>query len=463
MKKNLLTLVTLTMLLVTFSGCKQRSKVKVTPSTTQSSIQRNDSNTRQKPKKNLYSCPDDKHPHMIDLGLPSGTKWACCNVDTEHPEKQSPTNYGGYYTWGETEMKTTYGWSNYKHCDGSQETCHDLGSDIAGTKYDVAYVKWSGSGVIPSLEQIKEFLDNCTVEWTTVNGVEGQKFTSKINGDSIFLPAAGYRNATRLINAGRDGLYWSSTQDSSYSYSAYRLLSQEGDAYWYDRSRRGYGYSVRPVSCSNVKSCPDNNHPHMIDLGLPSGTKWACCNVDTEHPEKQSPTNYGGYYAWGETEVKDEYNDFSYYYAKGSGNDGHGRFDRSYSVKYYDIGSDIAGTKYDVAHLEWGGLWVMPSFAQIEELLDNCTYKWTTVNDVGGGMFTGSNGGCIFLPAAGHRWDDGPRFTHLHAFGSRGYYWSSQPWTPDSRGSFDLCFGSGNAETGNTDRGNGFSVRPVSR
>lgn len=78
------------------------------------------------PEEKAYTtCPDDHHPHLIDLGLPSGTKWACCNVGANTPE-----GYGNYYAWGETQTKDEYNWSNYIHCDGSMETCHDIGSDI---------------------------------------------------------------------------------------------------------------------------------------------------------------------------------------------------------------------------------------------------------------------------------------------------------------------------------------------
>lgn len=89
------------------------------------------------------SCPDDNHPHMIDLGLPSGTKWACCNVGATKPEE-----YGGYYTWGETEEKSVYDWSTCKYWTDSNGDGYaddyeftNLGSDIAGTGYDVAHVK----------------------------------------------------------------------------------------------------------------------------------------------------------------------------------------------------------------------------------------------------------------------------------------------------------------------------------
>ncbi len=180
---------------------------------------------------------------MIDLGLPSGTKWACCNVGANKPESD-----GDYYAWGETRTKSVYDWSTYVHCDGSKETCHNIGSDIAGTQYDVAHVKWGGSWVMPSKDQIKELLDNCTYQWTTVSGVKGGKFTSKKNGASIFLPAAGFRWDDGLNVAGSYGLYWSSTQFPSYTDNAYDLEVNSGDAIWNDYSYRSIGRTVRPVS-----------------------------------------------------------------------------------------------------------------------------------------------------------------------------------------------------------------------
>ena len=188
------------------------------------------------------TCPDDHHPHLIDLGLPSGTKWACCNVGATTPE-----SYGGYYAWGETEEKDYYDWDTYIHCDGSEETCHDLGSDIAGTQYDVAHVKWGGSWVMPSYDQQTELRENCTSEWTTVNGVNGRIFTGS-NGGSIFLPAAGYRWRGDPYDAGSYGYYWSSTQYPSYSYYAFYLLFGSGYVGWYNRTYRLSGQSVRPVS-----------------------------------------------------------------------------------------------------------------------------------------------------------------------------------------------------------------------
>lgn len=198
-------------------------------------------------QESYLTCPDDHHPHLIDLGLPSGTKWACCNVDSD-PTKQTPTNYGGYYAWGETEEKDYYYWDTYIHCDGTQSTCHDLGSDIAGTEYDVAHVKWGGSWVMPSLDQIDELLDNTTSTWTTMNGIKGRLFTGS-NGGSVFLPAAGCRWYDDFYDVGDYGRCWSSSQSPSSSGGAYYLIFYSGDADWRSGDgRRGRGQSVRPVS-----------------------------------------------------------------------------------------------------------------------------------------------------------------------------------------------------------------------
>ena len=195
-------------------------------------------------------------------------------------------------------------------------------------------------------------------------------------------------------------------------------------------------------------TCPDGNHPHMIDLGLPSGTKWACCNVGATTPE-----GYGGYYAWGETEEKDYYSWDTYQYWTDSNGDG-----RVESNEITNLGSDIAGTGYDVAHVRWGGSWVMPSLDQIEELLNNCSTQWTTQNGVNGRTFTGPSGGTIFLPAAGFRWGD-----YLDYAGSVGLYWSSTPAPSNSGSAYYLYFDSGSAYWSSIGRDAGHTVRPVSR
>ncbi len=184
----------------------------------------------------------NSHPQAIDLGMKSGTKWASFNMGATKPEE-----YGDHFAWGGTKVKSIYGWSTYIHCDGNQDTCHDIGSDISGTKYDVAHEKWRGNWQMPTLEQFEELLNNCNIEWTTLNGIRGYKFKSKFNGNSIFLPAAGDRLNDEFNDVGSHGGYWSSSQDPSKSYNAFELYFGSGSANMYPFFRN-YGLSIRPVT-----------------------------------------------------------------------------------------------------------------------------------------------------------------------------------------------------------------------
>lgn len=162
--------------------------------------------------------------------------------------------------------------------------------------------------------------------------------------------------------------------------------------------------------------CPNSKHPHAIDLGLPSGTKWACCNVGASTPE-----GYGDFYAWGETNEKNVFDEVTYLYCTGTDNDGDGFYDENRN--YQDLGSDIANTQYDVAHVKWKKAWQIPTYKQILELLDNCTLKQKYYNGINGCEFTGPNGGRIFLPATGiHiRYEIKAKMTAS--------YWSSRPYS----------------------------------
>jgi hypothetical protein len=194
------------------------------------------------PEEKAYTtCPDDHHPHMIDLGLPSGTKWACCNVGASTPE-----GYGNYYAWGETQTKEVYNQGTYIHCDGTYNALHNICSDIAGTEYDAATANWKAPWRMPTLEQCKELFDNCTSEWTTQNDVNGTKFTGA-NGGTIFLPGAGVRWNSNLLYVGTCCDYWSSTLREDYPYSAWRLYVDLGYADCYNNGDRCVGLSVRPV------------------------------------------------------------------------------------------------------------------------------------------------------------------------------------------------------------------------
>ena len=152
-----------------------------------------------------------------------------------------PEEYGGYYAWGETEEKEVYSETTYKYYQYGSWV--NLGSNISGTEYDVAHVKWGGNWVMPTYDEQMELFDNCTSEWTTLNGVNGRKFTSNTNGNSIFLPAAGSRWNDDLEDAGKCSDYWSSVQSP---YFAYGLSFDSGGIYWSDFNH-SFGRSVRPV------------------------------------------------------------------------------------------------------------------------------------------------------------------------------------------------------------------------
>lgn len=201
---------------------------------------------------NEGSCPNANHVHAVDLGL--SVKWACCNVGAKKPEE-----YGGYYAWGETEEKSdysrgTYKWYKYDGCDYSiTKYCTDSdygrvdNKTVLDPEDDVAHVKWGGSWRMPTLEEQRELLNECTWKWTELNGINGYRFTGP-NGNSIFLPAAGYRDGTRLYSRGTGGYYWpSSLYVYSTCYYAYSLHFDAGGRSSGSRGYRDYGRSVRPV------------------------------------------------------------------------------------------------------------------------------------------------------------------------------------------------------------------------
>ena len=185
----------------------------------------------------------------VDLGLPSGIKWAGWNVGASRPEE-----YGGYYAWGETEEKSEYSFWTYKY----QEKYY-YGSDpddwywiykdldnISGTSYDVATVRWGGRARMPTGQEIQELVKYCGFEGGYLNDVAGN-FVIGPNGNSIFIPFAGYRNYTDLDNEGFMGYCWSGSQSDDYN--AYLLYCFWDDGMWWSNDwSRGFGLSVRPVS-----------------------------------------------------------------------------------------------------------------------------------------------------------------------------------------------------------------------
>ncbi len=179
------------------------------------------------------SCPDGNHPHMIDLGLPSGTKWACCHVGATEP-----ADYGGYYAWGETMEKETYSSSTY--------TVDAEVVDIGGTAMDVAHVLWGSNWQMPSNEQINELLENCTMSDLIVkdNGVEGFEILGK-NGGKIFIPFSGYIDGQNCRGLNQHACLMSSKRDVSKNAAFFSGVAFGSYARW--RYFRYHGNSVRAV------------------------------------------------------------------------------------------------------------------------------------------------------------------------------------------------------------------------
>ena len=212
------------------------------------------------------------------------------------------------------------------------------------------------------------------------------------------------------------------TRSTTYYYKAYATNSI-GTAYGEVRSFTTAQYS-EPTGYVNGYG--------YVDLGLPSGTKWATCNVGATTPE-----DYGNYYAWGETTPKTTYNSSTYTY---TGN------------------PTTLPSSADAATANWGSGWRMPTKAEIEELNNNCTRRWTTRNGVNGRLFTGPNGNSIFLPAAGSR-----SGSSLGSAGSYGRYWSSSLNSSYTDDASYLYFDSGYCYMRSNYRYYGQSVRAVCR
>lgn len=532
----------------------------------------------------------DTHEY-VDLGLPSGLLWATCNVGANAPEE-----YGDYFAWGDTEpyyaeghsqdatsndwregKSNGYDWQSYKWCNNGEWTgltkytfpddqtdgiWYWNGRFIGDNKTvllptdDAATVNWGEGWRMPTYDDLCELCNNCTWNWTTLNDVNGYEVVGP-NGNSIFLPAAGYRNYRSLNSVGSYGNYWSSSlygyqthySQYLYFYSLY-FGTTDGDRY--------SGRSVRPVrsvpvssielsssrktlrvggektikatvlpasasgalcwtssnyevatvkdgtvtaistgSCTITATATDgsgitatceikvvDNGYEYVDLGLPSGTLWATCNVGADAPEE-----YGDYFAWGETEP---------YYVKGYSEHDYlweSRFWKKgkingycwYSYTWCNNGEWTGLTKYtypdnqgsgiwysgstfigdnktvlepadDAATANWGIGWRMPTQDEMIELYNNCTWNWTTLNGVNGYYVVGLNGKSIFLPAAGYR--SYQQFNSAE-YGSN-YYWTSSLCDSNSEYAYTLYFYSGNYSVWYTNaRYYGLPVRPV--
>ena len=200
-------------------------------------------------------CLFSQNHEYVDLGLPSGTLWATCNIGADVPEE-----YGDYFAWGETKRKVKFTWGNYKYCkdgDLKQLTKYCNNSRHGYNGYtdnltvlqptdDAATVNWGEEWQTPTAEQWIELQDHTNSTWTSIDGVEGRLFTGS-NGKSIFLPASGFIMIyDGLTDASFRGYYWSS--------SLHADKPGRARSFWFGRNRHGMdayglcnGLVVRPV------------------------------------------------------------------------------------------------------------------------------------------------------------------------------------------------------------------------
>ena len=233
------------------------------------------SNLLAMPAVNYVGTPIAQGPEAVDLGLPSGLKWATCNVGANAPEE-----YGDYFAWGDTEPYYTEGhsqdspcsdwkdgkssgyfWPSHQWYNGDYDilTKYNYSSSygtidnktILDPEDDAAYVNWGGSWRMPTDEEWSELIQECTWTWTTQNGVDGRLVTGP-NGNSIFLPAAGFRYDTELYLTGNGGVYWSSSLSTNYPSNAL-YVELDSEVVYMDYFYRCLGQSVRPVSDDGVR------------------------------------------------------------------------------------------------------------------------------------------------------------------------------------------------------------------
>lgn len=350
---------------------------------------------------------------IVDLGL--SVKWASRNIGAE-----TETGSGYYVRWGAlSEIHYSYGGS---------------GNISGNPDYDIAQAEWGDEWRMPTRAEFEELKTYCTATQEKINGVSGVRFSRGKN--SIFIPFAGGRAGSTIQNTNKAGYYWTSEGEVGIAYFLTLLSPIYDDFFTISSFDKGLGYTVRAVRPGKFVENPDDiggeggenqggenqggqggegggEEPPVnpvaedvvaVDLGLTSGTLWANMNVGAEHS-----TEYGSFYAWGETEAKSTYllSNYAYY------NEGYDTFYSPYKGE-----KGIQGTDWDAAHVIWGGNWVTPTPTQFDELVEECAWTWDSENN-GYKVSSKKNSNFIFLPATGY-YNGSSRTAQ-----PRGYYWTS--------------------------------------
>jgi len=398
----------------------------------------------------------------VDLGL--SVKWASCNLGASKPD-----SYGSYFQWGDI-VKRIY------DEDGCSKDNYKWYKDGDYTKYCTNSIYWGGEGEmdnkftldpeddaatvilgdnwrIPTREEWKELREKCTWNWTSSNGINGYMVTGP-SGESIFLPAAGWIYGFSLYQRGSYGQYWGADiYEKQRTDQAFVNCFNENSTSDWNSCERYYGSTIRPVTTATASTATQSDESGsmatcvwskgenllasiatevdsisfssavvddgdgLVDLGL--SVKWASCNLGATKPEE-----FGDYYAWGETEVKDLYNWTTYKW--GSAKD---KLTKYCTKDEYWDGTGAADDKStldiedDAARQILGGKWRIPSAKEWAELHRNCVWLYTKLNGVEGYKVTSNVSGYkdkwIFLPIGGFLGGNGL----VHE--DKCYYWSS--------------------------------------
>ena len=186
-------------------------------------------------------------PKYVDLDLPSGTLWATCNIGAT-----KMTEYGSYFAWGDISPKDNYVGRTCRTYDIELSTLKRFINlyNVLMSDYDAAAYNWGGKWRMPSGEQAQELINHCKWEWINNyenTGVNGRLGISKINGASIFLPAAGYAHNSDVIMVGNNGGYWTGSPNMVASNRAWSIAFDSNVINVFDHGFRYRGYSIRPV------------------------------------------------------------------------------------------------------------------------------------------------------------------------------------------------------------------------
>lgn len=224
----------------------------------------------------------DGHEY-VDMGLPSGTLWATCNIGAE-----SSTDFGDYFAWGETEPKEEYTNENYKFFEGYKEIpgvayymlCTYIGENICGTEYDAARVKWGGRWRLPTYEEVGELVRLCWHKWEEVGGIWGTRFHHGANENTLFLPAAGYADTylgQTYRNQNWKGYCWTGTlhrdNDAPDDHiSEAKDIDYDSGSVGRSSSVRTIGLPIRPVINPNESGIDDIAYRRNIRMAYCDGS-----------------------------------------------------------------------------------------------------------------------------------------------------------------------------------------------